>query len=66
MLFTPLLALATYAAAAPAGTSSSLSSAATAESSSSVATTTAGAVLPSPTVAYASDDLNGSYLDRYE
>ncbi|CAE6424839.1 unnamed protein product, partial [Rhizoctonia solani] len=67
MLFTPLLALATYAAAAPAGTSSSLSSTATHTSATSVGTTTtAGAPLASPTVAYASDDLNGSYLDRYE
>ncbi|CAE6452468.1 unnamed protein product [Rhizoctonia solani] len=67
MLFTPLLALATYAAAAPAGTSSSLSSTATHTSATSVAaTTTADAPLASPTVAYASDDLNGSYLDQYE
>ncbi|KAF8752776.1 Oxalate Decarboxylase [Rhizoctonia solani] len=46
MLFTPLLALATYAAAAPAGTSA--------------------AAVPSPTVPYASDDPNYSYLDRYQ
>ncbi|GAB1522187.1 hypothetical protein RhiTH_005299 [Rhizoctonia solani] len=69
MLFTPLLALATYAAAAPAGTSSSLSVAPTSTStpaSATAATGTSAAAVPSPTVPYASDDPNYSYLDRYQ
>ncbi|GAB1522193.1 hypothetical protein RhiTH_005305 [Rhizoctonia solani] len=69
MLFTPLLALATYAAAAPAGTSSSLSLASTSTStpaSATAATGTSAAAVPSPTVPYASDDPNYSYLDRYQ
>ncbi|KAF8674558.1 Oxalate Decarboxylase [Rhizoctonia solani] len=69
MLFTPLLALATYAAAAPAGTSSSLSLTSTSTStpaSATAATGTSAAAVPSPTVPYASDDPNYSYLDRYQ
>ncbi|KAF8752770.1 Oxalate Decarboxylase [Rhizoctonia solani] len=69
MLFTPLLALATYAAAAPAGTSSSLSPASASTStpaSATAATGTSAAAVPSPTVPYASDDPNYSYLDRYQ
>ncbi|GAB1522188.1 hypothetical protein RhiTH_005300 [Rhizoctonia solani] len=72
MLFTPLLALATYAAAAPAGTSSSLSLASTSTSTpasataATAATGTSAAAVPSPTVPYASDDPNYSYLDRYQ
>ncbi|QRW22670.1 oxalate decarboxylase [Rhizoctonia solani] len=72
MLFTPLLVLATYAAAAPAGTSSSLSLASTSTSTpasataATAATGTSAAAVPSPTVPYASDDPNYSYLDRYQ
>ncbi|KAJ1303774.1 hypothetical protein OPQ81_008197 [Rhizoctonia solani] len=63
MIFTPLLALATYAAAAPAGTTSNLALSTT---SSASTTGTSDASLPSPTVAYASDDPNYSYLDQYQ
>ncbi|KAF8752771.1 Oxalate Decarboxylase [Rhizoctonia solani] len=51
MLFTPLLALATYAAAAPAAP---------------LLPQAPAAAVPSPTVPYASDDPNYSYLDRYQ
>ena len=68
MLFTPLLGLAAYASAAPAGTTVPTSSlASTSTSSSSVApSATSDAPLPSPTVAYASDDPNDSLLNQYQ
>ncbi|KAG8684273.1 hypothetical protein FRC11_012379 [Ceratobasidium sp. 423] len=70
MLFTPLLALAAYASAAPAGTATASSLAPTSSSSSvtpsSTSTSTSDAALPSPTVAYASDDPNGSLLNQYQ
>ncbi|CAE6525584.1 unnamed protein product [Rhizoctonia solani] len=73
MIFTPLLALAAYASAAPAGTAAPRSSAAstsvlssTTPSSISISTSTSDATLPSPTVAYASDDANGSLLNQYQ
>ncbi|KAG8702506.1 hypothetical protein FRC11_011434 [Ceratobasidium sp. 423] len=59
------ITLATYASAAPAGMSSSLHP--TILSSSSISpTSTSDAVLPSPTVAHASDDPNGSLLNQHQ
>ncbi|CUA75369.1 hypothetical protein RSOLAG22IIIB_11691 [Rhizoctonia solani] len=65
MLFTPLLALATYASAAPAGLSASASTS-TPPSLTPSSTSTSDASLPSPTVASASDDPNGSLLNQYQ
>ncbi|CAE6380933.1 unnamed protein product [Rhizoctonia solani] len=69
MWFISLLALATYASAAPAGTAST-SVAVAKPTSSSAATlpssTAATAAVPSLTVAYASDDPNGSYWSQYQ
>ncbi|KAG8761899.1 hypothetical protein FRC11_012459 [Ceratobasidium sp. 423] len=62
MLFTPLLALAAYASAALAGTTSSLTTPSVVPTS----TSTSDATLPSPTVAYASDDPNDSLLNQYQ
>ncbi|CAE6479373.1 unnamed protein product [Rhizoctonia solani] len=69
MIFTPLLALAAYASAAPAGTTISNSSIRSTSVSSSItpsSTSSPDAALPSPTVAYASDDPNGSLLNQYQ
>ncbi|KAH7344215.1 oxalate decarboxylase [Rhizoctonia solani] len=71
MLFTPLIALAAYASAAPAGTAAPSSTFAPTSASSSVtpsstSTPTSDAAQPSPTVAYASDDPNGSLLNQYQ
>ncbi|KAG8729170.1 hypothetical protein FRC11_009362 [Ceratobasidium sp. 423] len=64
MLFTPLLALAAYASAAPAGTTSPLAT--RTPSVVPTSTSTSDAALPSPTVAYASDDPNASLLNQYQ
>ncbi|CUA77369.1 Oxalate decarboxylase OxdC [Bacillus subtilis subsp, subtilis str. 168] [Rhizoctonia solani] len=64
MLFTPLLALATYASVGPAGLSASTSTS-TPPSITPSSTSTSGASPPSSTVAYASDDPNGSLLNLY-
>ncbi|KAF8674929.1 Oxalate Decarboxylase [Rhizoctonia solani] len=72
MWFISFLALATYVSAAPTGTStgSTSTSAATTKSTSISALapslTTTTAAIPSPTVAYASDDPNGSLWDQYQ
>ncbi|KAG8683765.1 hypothetical protein FRC11_013098, partial [Ceratobasidium sp. 423] len=71
MWFISPLALAAYASAAPAGTSST-STAITATTSTSASASTsptltlATAAVPSPTVAYASDDPNGSLWSQYQ
>ncbi|CAE6418028.1 unnamed protein product [Rhizoctonia solani] len=65
MLFTPLLALATYASVSPAGLSASTSTS-TPPSLTPSSTSTSDASLPSPTVASASDDPNGSLLNQYQ
>ncbi|KAG8705496.1 hypothetical protein FRC11_009000 [Ceratobasidium sp. 423] len=64
MLFTPLLALTTYASATLAGTSSSLAT--TTPSVVPTSTLTSDAALPSPTAAYASNDPNDSLLNQYQ
>ncbi|CCO33481.1 hypothetical protein BN14_07559 [Rhizoctonia solani AG-1 IB] len=70
MWFISLLALATYASAAPAGSASTSVAVpkptATAESSHASSSTASTAAIPSPTVAYASDDPNGSYWSQYQ
>ncbi|QRW22657.1 oxalate decarboxylase [Rhizoctonia solani] len=67
MLFTPLIAFAAYASAAPTRASSlTTDTALTSVSTPVTSSTTAGAALPSPTVPYASDDPNGSYLNRFQ
>lgn len=60
MLFTipPLIALAAYASAAPTGSSVTVSQANTASSASSAAAAT-------PTVPYASDDMNYSFWNKF-
>lgn len=67
MLFTPLLALAVCASAAPAGTNSaSTSLASTSSPATATPSSTTDSAIPSPTVAYASDDPNGSLLNQYQ
>lgn len=60
MLFTipPLVALAAYASAAPTGSTATASHSSTASSASSAAAA-------SPTVAYASDDMNYSFWNKF-
>ncbi|KAF8761674.1 Oxalate Decarboxylase [Rhizoctonia solani] len=67
MWFISLLALATYASAAPAGTASTAIVSSTSTSVSTIPSSTpATAAVPSPTVAYASDDLNDSLWNQYQ
>ncbi|CAE6464402.1 unnamed protein product [Rhizoctonia solani] len=69
MWFVSLLALVTYASAAPAGiasTSASIASSALTSASSPPSSTATTAAVPSPTVAYASDDPNDSFWNQYQ